>query len=76
MTPELEQGIFQGQVIQGLKDLTKSVDEVREDVHLLSQETYKRINRNSLDIARQKGWLAALTVVAGIAGILIKVFWG
>ncbi len=37
-------------------------------------DAYDRINLNTQDIARQKGWMAAIALVAGVAGGFIKSF--
>ncbi len=69
-----EQGRFEGMVIQKLDSLEQKLDELREDLLTFRQDAYERINQNTQDVARQKGWLAAIALVAGAAGGFIKSF--
>lgn len=71
-----ERAFLQGQVIQRLDDLVGKVDAMGEDFRLFKVEAYGRINKNSLDIARQRGILVALGVIAGIAGGFLRSFFG
>lgn len=70
-----ESAFLQGKVIQGLEDLTGSVTEMREDFRLFKVDSYGKINKNSLDISRLKGWMAGCAVIIGIVGVLLRVFW-
>lgn len=76
-----ERAFLQGQILRGLEDLTISVTEMREDFRLYKQENYERINqnvqgiiKNSNGIARQKGWMGMIALVAGIAGGFLRGF--
>ncbi len=74
MDTEREQGRFEGMVIERLDALNQKLDEMREDFVSFRQDAYGRINQNSQDIARQRGWMAAIALVAGVAGGFIKSF--
>jgi hypothetical protein len=71
---EHARGRFEGMVIQKLDGLEQKLDEMREDLIIFRQDAYERINRNSQDIARQKGWMAAIGLAAGLVGGFIKSF--
>lgn len=71
---EREQGRFEGMVIQKLNSLEQKLDEMRDDLITFRQDAYDRINQNAQDIARQKGWIAAIALVAGVAGGFVKSF--
>jgi hypothetical protein len=74
MDVEREYGRFEGMVIQKLEGLEQKMDELRGDLITFRQDAYGRINQNSQEIARQKGWMAAIALVAGVAGGFIKSF--
>jgi hypothetical protein len=71
-----ERAFLQGKVIQKLDDLTGSVTEMREDFRLYRLETNNNIKKNSLDIARAKGWMGVIALIAGIVGGFLRSFFG
>ena len=71
---EREQGRFEGMIVEKLDGLDRKMDEVRLDLGTFRYDAYDRINLNAQEIARQKGWMAAIALVAGVAGGFIKGF--
>ncbi len=67
-----EQGRFEGMVIQKLDDLKTGQEEIKEDSKLFKIDIYKKVTKNTTEIARQKGWMAGIAMAAGIVGGFIK----
>lgn len=69
-----EQGRFEGMVVQRFDGIEEKLEAIREEQISFRYDAYDRINLNTQDIARQKGWMAAIALVGGTLGGFIKSF--
>lgn len=67
-TEERRRGHFEGQVLTKLENLETKIDEVKE----FKKDIYEKVAKNSTDIVKQKSWLTAIGIFAGVAGSFIK----
>jgi len=69
---ERRRGYWEGQIAQKLDDMNCKIDELRKDFVVFREDAYKQININGREIARQKGWIAGIGLLAGAIGAAIK----
>ena len=71
MMDERDLGRFEGMVIERLDALGEKVDTLRQEFIGFRGDVYSRINKNSQDIARQKGIIGVISLIGGfLAGLV------
>lgn len=67
-----DRGIFEGEVLAEIKNLTKSFDEFKAEFKEFKKDSGNKIEKNSKDISGQKGIMAGLSIVGGFIGGFVR----
>jgi hypothetical protein len=73
---DVSRGRFEGKVLEKLDGLDKKMDDMKADFTDHKKAIYVRVDKNSLDIAKQKGWVAGIALTASAVGAFLGSYFG